>query len=318
MALYVIMRLLGIVAILAVMSVLVFAITQVMPGNVANVLAGQFADEATVRAIEHRLGLDAPAHVQYWRWAAGILSGNFGQSIVMERPVGPLVWEAFLSSALLASIAFVMVAVFGIVLGVVAAIRQNRFTDHAVSVFSYVGVSVPEFFWAIVGIIVFARYLDWLPSGGAGNLSQGFWAWASHLVLPVLTLTFTLIAHVSRLTRSSMIETLRSNYVRNARAKGLPEGVIIRRHALRNALLPTITVLAIDVGWLLGNIVVVEAVFSYPGIGRLLLFAIERHDLPLIQAGILLIAAVYCLANLIADLLYAYFNPKIRYGQIES
>lgn len=318
MALYVIKRLLGIVAILAVMSVLVFAITQVMPGNVANVLAGQFADEATVRAIEHRLGLDAPAHVQYWRWAAGILSGNFGQSIVMERPVGPLVWEAFLSSALLASIAFVMVAVFGIVLGVVAAIRQNRFTDHAVSVFSYVGVSVPEFFWAIVGIIVFARYLDWLPSGGAGNLSQGFWSWASHLVLPVLTLTFTLIAHVSRLTRSSMIETLRSNYVRNARAKGLPEGVIIRRHALRNALLPTITVLAIDVGWLLGNIVVVEAVFSYPGIGRLLLFAIERHDLPLIQAGILLIAAVYCLANLIADLLYAYFNPKIRYGQIES
>jgi peptide/nickel transport system permease protein len=132
----------------------------------------------------------------------------------------------------------------------------------------------------------------------------------------VLTLTFTLIAHVSRLTRSSMIETLRSQYVRNARAKGLPERVVIGRHALRNALLPAITVLAIDVGWLLGNIVVVEAVFSYPGLGRLLLFAIERHDLPLIQAGILLIAAVYCLANLIADLLYAYFNPKIRYGSV--
>jgi peptide/nickel transport system permease protein len=318
MAIYVIKRLLGIVAILAVMSVLVFAITQVMPGNVANILAGQFADDATIKAIEHKLGLDAPAYVQYWRWAGGVLSGNLGNSIIMERPVGPLIWEAFKSSALLAVLAFIMVAVFGILLGVIAAIRQNRFADHAVSLFSYIGVSVPEFFWAIVAIIVFARYLNWLPSGGAGNLSQGFWVWASHLVLPVLTLTLTLIAHVSRLTRSSMIETLRSNYVRNARAKGLPEKVIIRRHALRNALLPTITVLAIDVGWLLGNIVVVEAVFSYPGIGRLLLFAIERHDLPLIQAGILLIAAVYCFANLIADLLYAYFNPKIRYGHAES
>ncbi|HEY9213609.1 MAG TPA: ABC transporter permease [Ancylobacter sp.] len=318
MALYILKRLLGIVAILAVMSVTVFGITQILPGNVANVLAGQFADEATIKAIELRLGLDAPAYVQYWRWASGVLTGNLGDSFIMERPVGPLIWEAFRSSALLAGISFVLVAVFGIVLGVIAAIRQNKLTDHAVSIFSYIGISVPEFFWAIVGIIVFARYLDWLPSGGAGDMSQGFLSWASHLVLPVGTLTFTLIAHISRLTRSSMIETLRSQYVRNARAKGLPESVVIRRHALRNALLPTITVLAIDVGWLLGNIVVVEAVFSYPGIGRLLLFAIERHDLPLIQAGILLIAAIYCLANLIADLLYAYFNPKIRYGHAES
>lgn len=316
MVIYVIKRLIGIVAILAVMSVLIFGITQVLPGNVANVLAGQFADEATVKAVELRLGLDAPAYVQYWRWASQILVGNLGTSIVMERPVGPMIWEAFLSSALLASIAFVLVAVFGILLGVIAAIRQDKPSDHAISLFSYVGISVPEFFWAIVGIIVFARYLGWLPSGGAGDLSKGFLNWASYLVLPVLTLTFTLIAHVSRLTRSSMIETLRSQYVRNARAKGLPERVVIGRHALRNALLPAITVLAIDVGWLLGNIVVVEAVFSYPGLGRLLLFAIERHDLPLIQAGILLIAAVYCLANLIADLLYAYFNPKIRYGSV--
>jgi peptide/nickel transport system permease protein len=318
MAIYIVKRLLGIIAILAVMSVLVFAITQVMPGNVANVLAGQFADPSTVAAIEERLGLNDPAYVQYWRWASGILTGNLGDSIIMERPVGPLIWEAFLSSAVLASISFVLVAIFGILLGVVAAIRSNKLADHAISMFSYIGISVPEFFWAIVGIIVFARYLEWLPSGGSADLSQGFFQWASYLVLPVLTLTFTLIAHVSRLTRSSMIETLRSQYVRNARAKGLPERVVILRHALRNALLPTITVLAIDVGWLLGNIVVVEAVFSYPGIGRLLLFAIERHDLPLIQAGILLIAAVYCLANLIADLLYAYFNPKIRYGHAEA
>jgi peptide/nickel transport system permease protein len=291
-------------------------ITQVMPGNVANILAGQFASPDTVAAIAKKLGLDAPYYVQYWRWASGLLVGNLGWSLVMDRPVAPIVAEAFLNSAILAAIAFLLVAVGGIVLGVIAAVRENRPLDHAISLFSYVGISVPEFFWGIVAVIVFARYLNWLPSGGAGDLSQGILGWASHLVLPSLTLTLTLLAHVSRLTRSSMLETLRSQYVRQARAKGVPEPVVIRRHALRNALLPTITVLAIDVGWLIGNIVVVEAVFSYPGIGRLLLFAIERHDLPLIQASILLIAAVYCVANLIADLLYAYFNPKIRYGHV--
>lgn len=314
MVLYILKRLIGIVAILFVMSILVFGITQIMPSNVATILAGQFADEAAVKAIEHRLGLDQPAIVQYWHWASGILSGNLGMSFTMNRPVGPVIWEAFMSSATLAFFAFILVAVLGVISGVIAAIWRDKPADYAVSMFSYIGISVPEFFWGIVLMLFFAAYLGWLPTGGKADLSDGVWPWISHMVLPVITLTFTLIAHVSRLTRSSMIETLRSNYVRNARAKGLPESTVIRRHALRNALLPTITVLAIDVGWLLGNIVVVEAVFSYPGIGRMLLFAIERHDLPLLQAGILLIAGVYSVANLIADLLYAYVNPKIRYG----
>jgi peptide/nickel transport system permease protein len=316
MAFYIIKRLAGILAVLFVMSILVFAITQVMPGNVASVLAGQFADPATIAAIEAKLGLDQPAIVQYGHWIAAVARGDFGRSLVMDRPVGPLVMEAFRSSAVLAAAAFVLVTVLGITLGVVAAVHQDSAIDHGLSLLSYLGVSVPEFFWGIIGIIVFARYLDWLPSGGQADLAQGFLPWASHLVLPVATLTFSLIAHVSRLTRSSMIDALGSQYVRNARAKGLPERRVIYGHALPNALMPTITVLAIDVGWLLGNIVVVEAVFSYPGIGRLLLFAIERHDLPLIQAGILLIAAVYCFANLAADLLYGYVNPKIRHGHV--
>ena len=316
MLLYIVKRLLGIVAILLVMSVLIFAITQVMPGNVATLLAGQFADPATVAALEAKLGLDRPAYVQYWHWISGVLQGDLGQSLVMERPVGPLVLDAFRSSAILAIAAFVLVAVAGIGFGIVAAVKQDSAVDHGLAMVSYLGVAVPEFFWGIIGIIVFARYLDWLPSGGQGDLSQGVLSWASHLVLPVLTLTFTLVAHVSRLTRSSMIDALRSQYVRNARAKGLSERRVVYGHALPNALMPTITVLAIDVGWLLGNMVVVEAVFSYPGIGRLLLFAIERHDLPLLQAGILLIAAVYCLANLGADLLYSAVNPKIRYGTL--
>lgn len=311
---YVIRRLLAIMVILFVMSVLIFAVTQVLPGNVAYVIAGQFATPDVVAAIEQKLGLNDPFYVQYWRWASGILVGNLGHSIVMDRPVAPLIADALTASAALAVASFVCVTMFGIALGVIAAIRQNRPVDQAISIFTYLGVSVPEFFWGIVLIIVFARYLGWLPTGGAGDPSAGLAAWASHLVLPTATLTFTLIAHVSRLTRSSMIETLRSQYVRNARAKGLPERVLVVRHALPNALLPTITVLAIDVGWLIGGIVVVEAVFAYPGLGRLLVFSIERHDLPLIQGTILIVAAIYCFANLTADLLYAYFNPKIRYG----
>lgn len=313
---YIVQRLFAILAILVVMSALIFGVTQILPGNVAYVIAGQFATPDVVHAIELKLGLNDPIYVQYWRWASGILSGHLGQSLVMERPVGPIIADALSASAVLAAASFVFVAVIGIALGVIAAVRQNKAVDHGISIFTYVGISVPEFFWGIVLIIIFARYLDWLPPGGRGDASDSLLTRISYFVLPTATLTFTLIAHVSRMTRSSMIETLRTQYVRNARAKGLPERVVILRHALRNALLPTITVLAVDIGWLIGGIVVVETVFSYPGLGRLMIFALERHDLPLIQGSILVITAIYCSANLAADLLYAFFNPKIRYGNV--
>jgi peptide/nickel transport system permease protein len=311
---YIVQRLLAILAILVVMSMLIFGVTQVLPGNVAYVIAGQFATPDVVQAIELKLGLNDPVYLQYWRWFSGILRGDLGQSLVMERPVGPIIADALSASAVLAVCSFFFVATLGVSLGVIAAVRQNRSVDHGISIFTYVGISVPEFFWGIVLVIVFARYLGWLPAGGRGDASDSFLTRLSYLILPTATLTFTLIAHVSRMTRSSMIETLRTQYVRNARAKGLPERVVIWRHALRNALLPTITVLAVDIGWLIGGIVVVETVFSYPGLGRLMIYALERHDLPLIQGSILIITAIYCSANLLADLLYAFVNPKIRYG----
>lgn len=314
MLLYVAKRVAYIAAIIVVMSMLVFAITQIMPGDVARLVAGQFASDDVVEAVRQRLGLDRPLVMQYRDWALSFVQGDFGRSLIMERPIAGVVAEALSRSAVLAAVSFVLVAVIGIALGVIAAVHHNRPIDHGVSIFTYVGISVPEFFWGIVLILVFAGTFGLLPAGGYVPITDGFLAWLSHLVLPAATLTFTLIAHVSRLTRSSMLETLRSNYVKNARAKGLPERVVLIRHALRNALLPTITVLAIDIGWLIGGIVVVESVFSYPGMGRLLVFAIERHDLPLIQAGILIVTVVYSVANLVADLLYAYLNPKIRYA----
>ncbi len=318
MILYTLRRLALIVLLLWVMSVLLFAITQVLPGNVARMILGQFATADAIEAVETKLGLKDPLAVQYGRWFSNLIRGDFGQSLIMERPIGPLLSEALGRSAILACLSFVLVASAGILLGVIAAVRKNRPVDHAVSVFSYLGISVPEFFWGIVFILVFARFLGWLPSAGYSPLDEGLWSWFSRLIGPTLTLTFTLIAHISRLTRSSMLETLRSRYVLAARAKGLPERVILFRHALRNALLPTITVLAIDVGWLFGGIVVVETVFAFPGLGRLVAFAIERRDLPLIQATLLVITAIYCLANLAADLLYAALNPRIRYARRTS
>ena len=199
-------------------------------------------------------------------------------------------------------------------MGVVAAVWRGRWPDHTVSVFAYLGISVPEFYWGLVLILVFGSTFGCCRTSGGGNLSNGLGSYVSFLVLPVITLTLTLLAHVSRLTRSSMAEELDSMYVKVARARGLPERVVIVRHALRNALVPTITVLAQDFGFLIGGIVAVETVFAYPGLGRLLIFALQRQDLPLMQAAILVLTTVYCLANLAADLLYGVANPRIRYG----
>lgn len=296
------------------MSALIFWATQVMPGDVAQMIVGQFATDEQIRAVRGRLGLDDPIHVQYLRWAGGMLRGDLGLSMMMDRPIGPLIKDAILRSAVLAGFSIVLVAVIGIWLGVYSAVRKGSAADHAVSLGMYFFISVPEFFWAIVVILLFAGYLGWFPATGYASLSEGFWIWLQHIVLPVATLVSGLVAHIARLTRSSMIETLQSQYVTAARAKGLPENIVIRRHALRNALVPTITVLAIDIGMLMGGIVVVETVFSYPGLGRMLIFAIEQKDIPVIQAGILTVTAVYAFANLAADLLYAFFNPRIRYG----
>jgi len=312
---YILRRVVYILFILALISVIVFAITQILPGNVAKMILDQYATPDSLGALEAKLGLNDPYHVQYWRWASRFLRGDLSNSLIMDQPIGPILWPALGRSAILAVFSIVAVTVLGLGLGIVAAVQHNRPLDHAVSVFTFLGISVPEFFWGIVLMLTFAGYLRWLPAAGYVPLADGLWPWLSHLLIPVATLTFTLLAHVSRLTRSSVLEELQSPYVRAARAKGLPERVILVRHALRNGLLPTITVLALDVGWLIGGIVVVETIFAFPGVGRLLVFAIQRRDLPLLQVTILIVTSVYCLANLAADLLYAYVNPRIRYGR---
>ena len=312
---YIARRLLFVVLVLVAVSMLVFGITALLPANVAYLILGPFAPPEQVRALELKLGLTDPIWQQYVRWAGGFLSGNLGESTLMNRPIGPLLMEAIGRSMMLTGASFVLIAVIGVGLGIAAALRHGRPLDHGISVGTYLGIAVPEFFWAIIVIIVFAAWLGWLPASGYEPLSAGFAVWAKHLIAPTMTLVFGHLAHVSRLTRSSMIEVLQSPYVTAARAKGLPERVVVMHHALRNALLPTITVLALDFGRLMGGIVVVETIFAYPGLGRLIVFSIQNRDLPTLQAAILVVAAVYALANLLADLLYARFNPKIRFGR---
>ena len=314
MTVYVLQRLGAVVLILIAMSLLVFLATHALPSNTAALILGQYSTPETQAALEHKLGLDRPLPVQYWLWASRFLLGDMGQSMVMERPVAPILWDAFDRSAILAVASMAVVSIVGPALGLVAAVWRGRWPDHAASVFAYLGISLPEFYWGLVLILVFGSTFHLLPTSGAASLSDGLGAFIAHLVLPVVTLTLTLLAHVARLTRSSMVEVLDSMYVKVARARGLPERIVVMRHALRNALLPTITVLAQDFGFLIGGIVAVETIFAYPGLGRMLIFSLERQDLPMMQAAILVLTAVFCLANLGADLLYAVINPRIRYG----
>jgi peptide/nickel transport system permease protein len=315
MALYVVQRLAAVLGVIVLTSVLVFLATHALPASIAEVMLGQYATPETVAALEEKLGLTRPLLTQYWEWAGGALRGDLGRSLVMEVPIAPVLWTALGRSAVLGAAGLLIVAALGIAFGVVAAVRRGRIVDHLASGFTMVGLSVPEFFWGLLLILLFGSYLRLLPTSGYGTLQQGAGAYVAHLVLPVLTLTIGLLAHVARLTRSSMLEVLDTGYVKAARARGLPEWAVVLRHALRNALLPTITVLAQDVGFLIGGIVAVETIFAYPGIGRLLVYALERHDLPLMEAVILVLTAVQCLANLVADLLYAVLNPQIRYGR---
>jgi peptide/nickel transport system permease protein len=312
LAAFLLRRLVGLLGVLLGMSVLIFGIIHVLPGNVAYSILGEFATPAAVAQLEAKLGLNDPLPVQYWRWLSAMLHGDLGMSIVMNRPAASLIGEALGRSALLAGLAFGLIAAGGISLGLYAATHRGRASDKVLTLAQFVLIAVPEFFWAILAVLVFASWLNLLPATGYAPFHAGVADWAAHLVLPVLVLSFGLVAHVSRLTRSSMLEVLDSRFVLAARARGLPERRVLWRHALPNALLPAITVLAIDAGLLIGGIVVVETVFAYPGLGRLLVYAIERHDLPLLQVGMMVVTAIYALANFVAELLYAALNPRIR------
>lgn len=298
---------------LAVVSLVIFAVTEILPGDVATMILGQQATPEDLATLRARLGLNRPAHVRYLEWVGGLLHGDWGRSLRLGVPVGPLLAQRLRNSLALAVLAFAAGVPTSVLLGVVAGLERDRWPDHVVSVGTLVAVSLPEFVTGVFLIIVFASWLRWLPPSSLIEPEANLLESLRHLILPAATLMLVMWAHIARMTRSSMAEVMESNYIRTAILKGLPMRTVIFEHALRNALLPTITIIAINVGWLMGGLIVVESVFAYPGLGQLLVFAIGNHDVPLLQAVTLIIAAIYSMSNLTADLLYRYSNPRIRY-----
>lgn len=290
-------------------SPIVFAATQIMPGDAATLILGTYATPDALETLRQKLGLHDPAWLQYLHWLSGVATGDFGESFRMNTPVGPLLLERLLLSGVLAGGAIVLVSLFGIGLGTAAALLQNRPADRAISALSMLGISVPEF---VTGSVLILAFAGLLPSSGYAPLTDGLGSWIAHLLLPIASLTLILLAHVTRTARVSMIETLGAAYIRTAVLKGLPTWIVVLKHALRNALLPTITVIGINVGYLIGGIVIVESVFAYPGLGRLTVFAVQQRDVPVIQACTLTIAAIYAFTSLITDLLYFLLNPRLR------
>ncbi len=304
----------SILLVLLIISFTVFAITQLLPGNAAVMILGEFATADQRHAMEATLGLNDPWWQQYLHWLTGILHGNWGMSVGLSRPVVGLVGDALGRSGVLAAATLLVVCLVAVPVGVAGALLRGTVVDVVIGLFAYVGASVPEFVTATLLLVVFAGDGGWFPAGGFTPLADGAGAFALQLVLPVATLSLILVAHLSRQVRSELGEVLGSDYVRAAWVKGLSAPRVVLVHALRNALAPAVAVLSLDVGYLLGGILVVEEVFAWPGLGRLLIYAVQNRDLPLIQAATLVMAATYTVSNLVADIAIAMLDPRVHYA----
>jgi len=297
---------------LAVVSLAIFGVTEVLPGDVAEAILGKSRTPGALETLREQMGLDRPAWQRYVEWIYGVLRGDLGNSLVQDRPVTEILGSRLQNSLVLAVTAFLISVPSAILVGVWAGVRQGSNADHAVSVISLVAISLPEFVTGFILIVVFSSTLNWLPSSSIVMPGSSPFDRPIILIMPIATMTAVLFGYIMRMTRANVIEALNTNYVRTAILKGLPKWQVIWKHAVPNAMLPTISVISINVGWMLGGLIIVESVFAYPGLGLSLINAVNRRDLPMLQAISLLIAATYAISNLFADLAYAWLNPRIR------
>jgi peptide/nickel transport system permease protein len=298
-------------------SLLVFLVTQWLPGDVCRIILGREAGQGAIENCRMELGLDQSLPVQYLTWLGNFLTGDWGTSYSTGLPIYPIVMDRLRNSLMLALVALIISVPLAVALGIAAGLNENKPIDSTVSVGSLSVVGLPEFVTGLVLIQVFSfglrdLGLPYLPANSSIPPQSTFLEALPMLILPALTAMLVLLAYISRLTRAGVLEELKQPYVRTANLKGLPRRTVIVKHVLRNALLPTITVIAISMGWLISGLVVIENVFNYPGLGRLMIFAIDRRDLPLLQAVIMVTVLGFALANLAADMLYGGLNPRIR------
>ena len=301
---YILRRLLHIIPVLFGVTLLTFSMLHLIPGDPAQILAGPDASASDIMALRQQMGLDRPLAVQYVGYLEGLAQGDLGRSMSTRRPVLDELMDRFPNTLILAVAGVGVAVLLGIPIGVFAAIRARTMVDHAAMVLALLGISAPAFWLGFILMMVFSVHLGWFPSAG-------YRSWG-HLVLPAFTLGTGAMAIVARMTRSSLLEVLNQDYVRTARAKGLHEVLVIAKHALRNALIPTTTVVGLSFGSLLGGAVLTEMVFAWPGLGRLIVYSIGIRDLPVIQGAVLLLALTFVLVNLGVDLLYGLIDPRVR------
>ncbi|APF38564.1 glutathione ABC transporter permease GsiC [Chelatococcus daeguensis] len=303
---YFLKRLLGLIPTLLIVSVLVFFFVHMLPGDPARLVAGQDADEQTLALVRSELGLDKPLPQQFVSYFTHLFEGDFGRSIRTRRPVSTEIAERFMPTLLLTLTSMVWAVVFGMAIGIASAVFRNRWPDRLGMTLAVSGISFPAFALGMLLMQIFSVGLGWLPTVGADS-------W-KHYILPSLTLGAAVAAVMARFTRASFVDVLHEDFVRTARAKGLNERIVILKHCLRNALIPVVTMMGLQFGFLLGGSIVVEAVFNWPGVGRLLVDAVAQRDYPVIQALVLMFSLEFILINLVVDLLYGVINPTIRYS----
>ncbi|EIE7697809.1 glutathione ABC transporter permease GsiC [Salmonella enterica] len=302
---YVLKRLLGLIPTLLIVAVLVFLFVHLLPGDPARLIAGPEADAQVIALVRQQLGLDQPLHVQFWHYITHVLQGDFGTSMVSRRPVSEEIASRFLPTLWLTITSMIWAVLFGMAIGIAAAVWRNRWPDRVGMTLAVTGISFPAFALGMLLMQIFSVDLGWLPTVGADS-------W-QHYILPSLTLGAAVASVMARFTRSSFVDVLSEDYMRTARAKGVSETWLVLKHGLRNAMIPVVTMMGLQFGFLLGGSIVVEKVFNWPGLGRLLVDSVDMRDYPVIQAEVLLFSLEFILINLVVDVLYAAINPAIRY-----
>ena len=311
---YLFRRLIGAIFVMWVVAMLVFFMMRIVPGDPFEAMLFDTGDPAAAEELRKKFGLDQPAYIQYFTWQWNVLHGEFGFSIYgSHQPVGRLIAEALPRTLSLAALSFFLAILIAVPAGIIAATRRNTGADYAVTIFAFIGLSMPEFWVAILLIIFFAANLHWLPAIGYVPLAKGFWPWFSHLILPAIAVGTGFSAIIARMIRSAMIEVLKTDYMRLAKSKGLSRQVLTMYHAFPNALIPVVTVVGIAFALLMAGAVVVENVFAIKGLGRLLIQGILNRDYPLVQGTILVVSGIFVFSNLLVDLLYTIIDPRIRY-----
>jgi peptide/nickel transport system permease protein len=307
-------RLLLMVPTLILVSILIFALAEVLPGDVGRSILGPYATDQQVKILNHELGADRPLYERYASWAAGFVTGDWGESPVSKVPVFSTVMKALGNSLVLAGFALVIIVPVSVLLGVYAGLRKDSFLDRGITISTLSMTVIPEFVSGIILLYVFAVWLKWLPVNAMPPDGSPFYERFYYLILPAIPLMFLELGYIARMARVGTVQVLAMPYIRTAVLKGLPRRRVIFGHVLRNAMVPTVTVIGSQVGWLIGGLVVIEILFVYPGIGKLMVEAAQQHDVVMLEASVLVVAVIYMIANLIADIIVALLNPRIRMG----